>query len=102
MRGGLSSATHEVSSLPGGAHIEYTGVAVVDLRQRKAVRPKNMPPSPTASPCVFAGDTLYCSGTSGFISGPHGGVYGSTTSHQSRQTRRYLLDNLADTEMRFA
>ena len=54
-------ATIEVTSLPGGAHIEYTGVAVRDLAQRKAVRPKNMPPSPTASPCVFAGDTLYCS-----------------------------------------
>ena len=37
-------ATIEVSSLPGGAHIEYTGVAVRDLAQRKAVRPKNMPP----------------------------------------------------------
>jgi len=43
-------ATIEVSSLPGGAHIEYTGVAIRDLRQRKAVRPRNMPPSPTASP----------------------------------------------------
>jgi reactive intermediate/imine deaminase len=51
-------ATIEVSRLPGGAHIEYTGVAVRDLKQRQAVRPKNMPPSPTASPCVFAGETL--------------------------------------------
>ena len=73
-------ATIEVSSLPGGAHIEYTGVAVRDLKQRRAVRPKNMPPSPTASPCVFAGDTLYCSAKSGFIPGPHGGVYASTTA----------------------
>ena len=76
-------ATIEVSSLPGGAHIEYTGVAVRDLQQRKAVRPKNMPPSPTASPCVFAGDTLYCSAKSGFIPGPHGGVYAATTPHQT-------------------
>src|SRR5262249_15759750 len=29
-------ATIQVSSLPGGAHIEYTGVAVRDLKQRKA------------------------------------------------------------------
>ena len=36
-------ATIQISSLPGGAHIEYTGVAVRDLAQRKAVRPKNMP-----------------------------------------------------------
>src|SRR5581483_6800787 len=67
-------ATIEVASLPDHAHIEYTGVAVRDLAQRKAVRPKNMPPSPTASPCLFAGDTLYCSAKDGFIPGPHGGV----------------------------
>ena len=94
-------ATIEVSSLPGGAHIEYTGVAVRDLQQRKAVRPKNMPPSPTASPCVFAGATLYCSAKSGFIPGPHGGVYASTTPHQLRQTMRNLLDNLEEAGMSF-
>src|SRR5437764_7248798 len=95
-------ATIEVSSLPGGAHIEYTGVAVVDLRQRKAVRPKNMPPSPTASPCVFAGDTFYCSAKSGFIRGPHGGVYAASTEHQLRQTMRNLLDNLEEAGMDFS
>jgi reactive intermediate/imine deaminase len=94
-------ATIEVASLPGGAHIEYTGVAVRDLQQRRAVRPKNMPSSPTASPCVFAGDTLYCSAKSGFIPGPHGGVYASTTQHQLRQTMRNLLDNLEEAEMKF-
>ena len=95
-------ATIEVSSLPGGAHIEYTGVAVRDLQQRKAVRPKNMSPSPTASPCVFAGDTLYCSAKSGFIPGPHGGVYATTTRHQARQTMRNLLDNLEEAGMDFS
>ena len=94
-------ATIEVSSLPGGAHIEYTGVAVRDLSQRKAIRPKNMPPSPTASPCVFAGDTLYCSAKDGFIPGPHGGVYATTTLHQLRQTMRNQLDNLEEAEMKF-
>ena len=94
-------ATIEVSSLPAGAHIEYTGVAVRDLAQRKAVRPKNMPPSPTASPCVFAGDTLYCSAKDGFIPGPHGGVYATTTLHQLRQTMRNQLDNLEEAEMKF-
>jgi reactive intermediate/imine deaminase len=94
-------ATIEVSSLPAGAHIEYTGVAVRDLRDRKAIRPKNMPPSPTASPCVFAGDTLYCSAKSGFIPGPHGGVFADTTPHQVRQTMRNLLDNLEEAEMNF-
>jgi len=94
-------ATIEVSSLPEGAHIAYTGVAVRDLSERRAVRPKNMPPSPTASPCVFAGDTLYCSAKSGFIPGPNGGVYAVTTSQQVRQTMRNLLDNLEEADMKF-
>jgi len=94
-------ATIEVSSLPAGAHIEFTGVAVRDLTQRKALRPKNMPPSPTASPCVFAGDTLYCSAKDGFIPGPHGGIYATTTQHQLRQTMRNQLDNLEEAEMNF-
>jgi enamine deaminase RidA (YjgF/YER057c/UK114 family) len=94
-------ATIDVTSLPGGAHIEYTGVAVRDLAQRKAVRPKNMPPSPTASPCVFAGDTLYCSAKDGFIPGPHEGIYATTTQHQLRQTMRNQLDNLEEADMKF-
>ena len=94
-------ATIEVSSLPGGSHVEYTGIAARDLSQRKAVRPKNMEPSPTASPCVFAGDILFCSAKSGFIPGPHGGVYSSTTPHQLRQTMRNLLDNLEEADMNF-
>jgi reactive intermediate/imine deaminase len=94
-------ATIQVSSLPNGTHIEYTGVAVRDIKQRQAIRPKNMPPSPTASPCVFAGETLYCSAKSGFIPGPHGGVYSSTTPHQLRQTMRNQLDNLEEAGMNF-
>lgn len=94
-------ATIEVSSLPNGAQIEYTGVAVRDLKQRRSVRPKNMPPSPTASPCVFAGDTLYCSAKSGFIPGPNEGVYTSTTPLQLRQTMRNQMDNLEEADMNF-
>src|ERR1700746_1255766 len=94
-------ATIQVSSLPEAAQITYTGVAGRDLSQRRSIRPKNMPPSPTASPCVFAGDTLYCSAKSGFIPGPHGGVYASTTQHQLRQTMRNLLDNLEEAGMHF-
>ncbi|MDP9338229.1 MAG: Rid family hydrolase [Acidobacteriota bacterium] len=95
-------ATIEVAALPHNAQIEYTGVAVRDLSLRHSIRPRNMPPSPTASPCVFAGDTLYCSAKSGFIPGPHGGVYGATTAAQLRQTMRNQLDNLEEAEMDFS
>jgi reactive intermediate/imine deaminase len=94
-------ATIEVSSLPEGTHIAFTGVAVRDLSRRHSIRPKNMPPSPTASPCVFAGDTLYCSAKSGFIPGPNGGVYVASVADQTRQTMRNLLDNLEEAEMGF-
>jgi enamine deaminase RidA (YjgF/YER057c/UK114 family) len=95
-------ATIQVTSLPQQAQIEYTGVAVRDLNLRRSIRPKNMPPSPTASPCVFAGNTLYCSAKSGFIPGPHGGVFGSTTTAQLRQTMRNQLDNLQEADMDFS
>jgi enamine deaminase RidA (YjgF/YER057c/UK114 family) len=58
-----------------------------------------MPPSPTASPCVFAGDTLYCSAKSAFIPGPNAGVYAATVEHQVRQSMRNLLDNLEEADM---
>ena len=94
-------ATIQVTSLPNNAQIEFTGIAVRDLTKRRAVRPKNMSPSPTASPCVFAGDTLYCSAKSGFIPGPNGGVFTSTTAVQLRQTMRNQLDNLEEADMSF-
>jgi enamine deaminase RidA (YjgF/YER057c/UK114 family) len=94
-------ATIEVSKLPDGAHIAYTGIAVRDLSRRQAIRPKNMPPSPTASPCVFAGDIFYCSAKSGFIPGPNGGLYAASVADQTRQTMRNLLDNLEEAGMTF-
>jgi len=94
-------ATIWVKSLPEGASIEYTGVAVRDLGERRAVRPRNMAPSPTASPCVFAGDTLYCSAKSGFVPGPGSGIYAATVEHQLRQTMRNLLDGLEEAGMDF-
>ena len=95
-------ATIEVSSLPHDANIEFTGVAVADLSKRRAVRPKNMPPSPTASPCVFAGDTFYCSAKSGFIPGPNGGIYAESVEDQVRQTMRNLLDGLEEAGLDFS
>jgi len=95
-------ATIRVASLPEDSQIEFTGVAVRDLGRRKAVRPKNMSPSSTASPCVFAGDTLYCSAKSGFIPGPNSGIFAATLDHQLRQTMRNLLDNLEEVDMDFS
>jgi reactive intermediate/imine deaminase len=94
-------ATISVAALPAG-NITYTGVAVRDLSKRKAVRPKNMRPSPTASPCVFAGDTLYCSAKSGFIPGPRSGIYAATVEHQLRQTMRNQLDNFEEADLNFS
>jgi reactive intermediate/imine deaminase len=94
-------ATIQVTSLPQDSQIEFTGVAVRDLRKRLAVRPKNMAPSPTASPCVFADDTLYCSAKSGFIPGPNGGVFTPNVDLQLRQTMRNLLDDLEEAGLSF-
>lgn len=89
-------ATIFVNSLPFGANIEFTGVAVRDLSKRTAVRPKNMPPSPTASPCVWADDAFYCSAKSAFIPGPTKGIYAPTVEEQLRMTMRNLLDGLEE------
>ena len=67
-------ATIRVASLPGGNTIEFTGVAVADLSKRLAVRPKNMRPSATASPCVFAGDTVLLFGEGPFHAGTRQGA----------------------------
>jgi reactive intermediate/imine deaminase len=83
-----------VDKLPGGANVEFSGVAVRDLARRKTVRPRNMLPDALASPCVWAGDTLYCSVLPGFIPGPLPGIYAASTGHQVRQTMRNLLDSL--------
>jgi enamine deaminase RidA (YjgF/YER057c/UK114 family) len=71
------------------------------LAERLAVRPKNMPPSPTASPCVLARDTFFCSAKSGFIPGPRSGIYAANVQHQLRQTMRNLIDGLEEAGMSF-
>lgn len=95
-------ATIEVTSLPEQAQIEFTGVAVRDLSGRRSIRPKNMKPSPTASPCVLAGDTLFCSAKSAFIPGPNQGVVVATIEQQIRQTMRNLLDGLEEADLDFS
>jgi reactive intermediate/imine deaminase len=97
-------ATIRVTSLPGGNTIEFTGVAVADLSKRRAVRPKNMKPSATASPCVFADDTYYCSAKGPFTPGPENvqGIYAATVEAQVRQTLRNLLDGLEEAGLSFS
>ena len=95
-------ATIKVAGLPNGASITFTGVAVRDLSKRQAIRPKNMPPSATASPCVLGNDTLYCSAKSGFIPGPNSGIYASTVETQLRQTMRNLLDGIEEAGLTFS
>jgi enamine deaminase RidA (YjgF/YER057c/UK114 family) len=91
-------ATFRVASLPGGTTIAFTGVAIADLSKRLTVRPKNMRPSATASPCMLAGDTLYCSAKDTFVPGARGFFYGTVES-QVRMSLRGLLDGLEEAGM---
>ena len=97
-------ATIRVASLPGSNTIEFTGVAIADLSKRQAFRPKNMRPSATASPCVLAGDTYYCSAKGPFTPGPDKvqGIFAETVEAQVRQTMRNLLDGLEEAGLSFS
>jgi enamine deaminase RidA (YjgF/YER057c/UK114 family) len=66
-------ATVLVDWIPGGSHVEATCIATTDLAGRKEVRPAGLTVGPangavTASPAVWAGNTLYLSGLSGLNS----------------------------------
>jgi len=91
--------TIEVAGLPAGAHIVFTAIAGADLSQRKSIRPRNMPLSPTASPGILYRDTYYMSGKSGFIPGQ--GIVTQDVELQLRQTMRNLLDDLEEADMDF-
>jgi 2-iminobutanoate/2-iminopropanoate deaminase len=92
-------ATIEVMSLPEQAQIEFTGVAVRDIATRRAIMPKNMRPSPTASPCVQGGDTLYCSAKDAFLPGPNLGIIVGQMDQQVKMSMRNLLDGLEEAGM---
>jgi 2-iminobutanoate/2-iminopropanoate deaminase len=67
-------ATVFVDWIPGGSHVEVTCIATTDLPARKVVRPAGVSQGPgegavSASPAVWAGNTLYLSGLSGTKSG---------------------------------
>jgi enamine deaminase RidA (YjgF/YER057c/UK114 family) len=63
-------ATVLVNWIPGGSHVEVTCIATTDLPSRKVVRPagaqnRSIEGCITASPAVWAGNTLYLSGLPG-------------------------------------
>jgi enamine deaminase RidA (YjgF/YER057c/UK114 family) len=92
--------TIQVVGLPKGQHVVFSCIAGEDLGKRKAVRPRNMPPSPTASPGILYGDTLYLSAKSGFI--PDQGIVTPQFDLQLRQSMRNLLDGLQEIDMDFS
>jgi reactive intermediate/imine deaminase len=92
--------TIQVADLPNDHHVVFSCIAGADLSKRKAIRPKNMPPSPTASPGVLYGDTFYLSAKDGFI--PDQGIVTPDFELQLRQSMRNLLDGLQEADMTFA
>jgi reactive intermediate/imine deaminase len=92
--------TIQVAGLPNNNHVVFSCIAGADLAKRKAIRPRNMPPSATASPGVLYGDTLYLSAKDGFI--PDQGIVTPDFELQLRQSMRNLLDGLQETDMTFA
>jgi 2-iminobutanoate/2-iminopropanoate deaminase len=63
-------ATVVVDWIPGGSHVEVTCIATTDLASRKIVRPGGSRPEAiegcvSASPAVWAGNTLYLSALPG-------------------------------------
>jgi enamine deaminase RidA (YjgF/YER057c/UK114 family) len=92
--------TIQVMGLPKEEHIVFSCIAGSDLSKRKAVRPRNMPPSKTASPGILYGDTLYLSAKDGFIPGQ--GMVTQLFDLQLRQSMRNLLDGLEEVDMDFS
>lgn len=92
--------TIQVMGLPNGSHIVFSCIAGADLSKRKAIRPRNMPPSATASPGILYGNTLYLSAKDGFVPGQ--GMVTQDFNLQLRQSMRNLLDGLQEANMDFS
>lgn len=92
--------TIQVMALPHQEHIVFSCIAGTDLAKRRAVRPRNMPPSATASPGILYGNTLYLSAKDGFIPGQ--GIVTQDFDLQLRQSMRNLLDGLEEVNMSFS
>jgi enamine deaminase RidA (YjgF/YER057c/UK114 family) len=90
--------TIEVAGLPRDQHIVFSCIAGADLAKRKTIKPRNMPPSATASPGILYGNTLYLSAKDGFIPGQGTPDF----DLQLRQSMRNLLDGLEEADMSFS
>jgi len=80
-------STSFVNWIPGGSHVEITCIATTDLSGRKVVRPAGIKTGPlhgavTASPAVWAGNTLYLSALPG--SAPTGDAATASVGDQVR------------------
>lgn len=87
-------ATVLVDWIPGGSHVEVTCIATTDLAGRKVVRPESMKDIPTdgavtASPAVWAGNTLYLSALSG-LKGKNGSTTGALGDQVHQMARNHV------------
>ncbi len=92
--------TIQVVDLPDRAHIVFSCIAGADLSKRKSIRPRNEKPSPTASPGVLYGDTLYLSAKDAYV--PALGLFSPELGVQVRMSMRSLLDGLQKADMDFS
>jgi enamine deaminase RidA (YjgF/YER057c/UK114 family) len=92
--------TIQVVDLPNQAHIEFSCIAGADLSKRKSIRPRNEKPSPTASPGILYGDTLYLSAKDAYV--PALGLFSPELGVQVRMSMRSLLDGLQKADMDFS
>ena len=91
-----------VDDIPGGSHVEITCVATTNLSSRRVVRPASMKygqegAAITASPAVWAGNTLYLSYQTGYVPGKGIETYNLET--QFRQMAWNVTDILAEAEL---
>lgn len=91
--------TIQVVELPNHAHIVFSCIAGADLSKRTSIRPRNEKPSPTASPGILYGDTLYLSAKDAYV--PALGLFSPELGIQVRMSMRSLLDGLQKADMDF-
>jgi enamine deaminase RidA (YjgF/YER057c/UK114 family) len=85
-------ATITMEGLPKQQHFIAFCIAGADLSKRHTTLPRNMVPSPTASPGIVYDDTYYMSAKSAFI--PDLGLITPDVLLQVRLSMRNLLDDL--------